>query len=775
MAHVMLDNRYSDNETSDPMSMFVDSMSRSGLNTYPFWGEVAQAVTTDAEGGDFFKARWHPLDWTAESRLLLTYGVMRKVPPELWGQWIGPSSVTSTPFAAYYVGRTLTNMLQEGRISDSMAGAAMAYLDHAANGRPLPPEWESLNKQAVYDVLKQAQDIAFKVASVQQATSLISGIPLNAFNKAELETMRSQREQGSLYYDTEQKQDTQMNPYGSNLAVEAYRGFNPMADQRSLQSGILNQPQPGKSIGEKWAKSAMYDAVEPRIQEMQAAMSQYGTAFAQKGADKNDIYAARKEAAVNYAKQVLGEDAVAAWVEANGGSDNVRDNVSEGEVVAFVRDSLQAQFPSYVPWEQRPENNPALAGGPMPTAQPWQVSPFQQPSMVPPGQFPPGAPMQAGLGEAPSTQPVAPTAPPTMQAGAIQNVPSDMNPAEARYNAMQQAVQDVFYMQGRPDYASFVNETSKNYDAYYAAQDRFRAQQVQELARRTGISPQEANQMLDAYQGRNLSPTEQGRFAQIDQQSAVDDEHWAAYNAFGDDTVGRAQYLMDNPDFAEGAYRDYKLGKKGQTGPDGKIDDGNWEWYKSYVEGGGGGRFPPGAWKKMTAEQQQEAMTRFGSDINELNRQYGALPKGSQERKDFLKAHPQLIELWKYETEIGVLEARADTRDYQPRQRSASYSNIYSGPRRGGGGSWSGAQAMLQGGGAVGGAGVGPQVQGMPFVSNYADRPFQSNRRAPTPWELRTNDLLIRPEDLARSEQQLSPMNPQLWNIYTRLMMNTRR
>ena len=475
------------------------AMNGGTLSFYPWVNDLLEANANAQKMPQDQSYVFRPGEWTPQTAMLGPAVALKTVPPEEWPK----SKWAMNPNSEYYIARALANSAEQGKITPIEMGLAAQWLHHVRYDSPLPPEWETLPHDRVWEILKQAATESVVLGGVEQATRMLTGVTLKLHDPTE-DQLRAERTRFlSMFYSSTQDPTKVQNPYGSERGAFSYREQHPGIAARS-QAGDLFDPTAVPALPA--LRSMKFNEGDDFAKELKAAkdtavgeLATVNSAPASAGIAVQKLIAALPI----YAKY-LGDKAVQDWL---GGFADPEDAAFDAYTMEqAVYDQIAGKYPSV------------------------STAPKSQQTQTP-------YDSQLGI---PLRQPV-----------------------EVKMEERNAALKGLHDVPGRPDYADYGND---NYDAYKQAADAYKEAQKQWFMQQTGLTSDVAEAQIEQYRIRNMSPKERELEANYDALREVNEAEWDKWNAnrapfeyywdtYKDLPIGGKSKFMNDP--ANAAFAEY--------------------------------------------------------------------------------------------------------------------------------------------------------------------------------------------------------------------------
>lgn len=442
------------------------------------------------------QSQWRMSDWTVQTRTA-SWSALGMMHPKDWEKM----PIAARPdWFEYTVARELENMTQRGIITDRMTlGLAMDFLYSMYNkGKEFDsPEWQNatpVQREAVWNALIAARDAAIAKVQVQSGTGILTGFPVYLYDTAEGRTNWEQSVRRRLYYDPER------NPLGTNEAANLYTTQNLSLQASDMQGKIMpiidtrggwvpdNQvtprtPRPVVLASTSQRREDMLN-MDERIMELTS--SAVSSLLKKKpSATSSEINAAKVEALIPMAREILGDEAVDKWLEEQKKGLKKDQKVTYyGGLITLMREEIAKETPSA--YTERSNTGLAPEGTPRR---------YMQDNLAH------GSPFST-LPEKAETYNKA-----------LAEFPSPVNPDILRSNHTVAAVELVVDLYKYPEYGS--TKTAREYAQKAQGADKKREEHLAKLLR---ITVEQARDLLDQYKYRYMGEDEIARRKQIESQ-----------------------------------------------------------------------------------------------------------------------------------------------------------------------------------------------------------------------------------------------------------------
>ena len=485
-------------DTGNAFLDMVNAGSMFGLSFDPWISDYLRM-----KGGRLYD--WRMMDWTVQTRML-AWGALSATHPK---DWNNIASAARPSWFEYSVAREVENMAQRGIIQDRMTlGLAMDYLYAMYNKDKKfdSPEWKNATpeqREAVWSVLIAARDAAAAKSQVQSGTGWATGFPIYLYDTAEGKTDWEQSVRRRLYYDPV------ANPLGTNEAANMYTSQNLSLQAADMRGKIIPKVETTSS----WLTPIELESKTPRpvvlaataqLKEEQLALDKAVMDATSKAvsdllkknptATSSEMNAAKVEALLPLAREMLGDAAVDAWLaEQQKGLKKNQKVTYFGGLIELMRQEIGGKYPSA--YTEKSNTNTPPPGSPRAIMQKTLAhgSPFST------------IPEKAGVYNE-----------------ALARLPSPENPAALRNEHVVAAVKLVVDLYKYPEFGSTKNH--KEYAQKAQAADKKREEHLAKLLR---ISVEEARELLKQYKYRYMGEDEIKRREQIEAQGYAGDSEWS--------------------------------------------------------------------------------------------------------------------------------------------------------------------------------------------------------------------------------------------------------
>ena len=501
-------------EATDPVVSAMMDVQNVGFSMYPFMTEYAAHLQNP-------DAPIRVADWTAQTRAA-SWTAVAVTPPEYWGMI---PSIARADWMEHTIARELVNMAQRGEIDPVTLTQSTDYLYQIFSGEKPLPEWDMLDdvgKQKVWTVLKIAGDAAAAKQNLSNVTRSLTTVNVQAYDTAESDVMALAKQRSDMYYHPER------NPVGTSEAAYFLTAQEPGLLAKDMQAGVQNQKKarPGVTGANALRRADMLEVEKQKTQAQQDAVS--ALLKVDPKATKTEMNQAKVKGLIPIAVEVLGKEAVDAWLEAEFKSNNGKPSSNYVGLSKLIDDAVKARTPSAFTDRADPTTIPGT-----PKAEIANV-------------------LQHGSPWAQTTDINAIKS----YIDATDRLPSPVNPRILQQEYMQNAIYLVRDLYPYPDYDKV---GAKNYARGAEKADQQRAEQLSKLL---DIPVEEAAQLLEDYANRYMGEDEIARRGEIDAQG----------------------YRGGSSSWSRNYYRRYNRGWSSYRG-----GGGGWSGGGGWNGGGGGG------------------------------------------------------------------------------------------------------------------------------------------------------------------------------------------